>query len=66
MDIKYHDDITLLGFHMMTNIKGSATKSWAMLIAKIHAQVQEAHHTALILEHRIRYVNGFLIMEKIT
>jgi len=53
IDIKYHNDITLLGFNMTRNIKESATKSWAMLPAKIRARVQEAYHRALILEHRI-------------
>jgi len=57
MDIKYDDDITLLGFHMTTTIQESATKSWAVLTAKIRAQVQEACHRALNLKHRIRYVN---------
>jgi len=46
---------------MTTNIQGSATKSWAMLTAKIRAQVQETYHRALILEHRIRYVNHFFV-----
>jgi len=27
IDIKYHDDITLLSFHMMKNIQESETKS---------------------------------------
>ena len=49
MDIKYYDDIALLGIHMTTNIKESATKSWAMLAANIRAQVQETYHRALIL-----------------
>ena len=62
MDIKYHDDTTFLGFHMTTNIKESTTKSWAILTANIRAQVQEAYHRALILEHRIRYVNDFLLV----
>jgi len=46
---------------MTTNIQGSATKSWAMLTAKIRAQLQEAYHRALNIEHRIRYVNDFLL-----
>ena len=61
LDIKYHDDITLLEFHMMTNIKKSATKSWAMLTANIRAQVQRIYHKTLILEHRIHYVKDFLL-----
>jgi len=60
MDIKYHDDIKLLGFHLTTNIQESAKKSWAMLTAKIRAKVQEAYHRALNLEHRIRYVIDLL------
>ena len=60
MDIKHHDDITLQGFHMTMTIQESATKSWALITAKIRAQVQEAYHRALNLEHKIRYVNGFL------
>jgi len=56
MDIKYHDDIKLLGFHVTTNVQESAKNSWAMLTAKIRAQVQNAYHRALNLEHRISYV----------
>ena len=37
MDINYHDEIKLLRFNMMTNIKESAAKSWAALTAKIRA-----------------------------
>jgi len=32
-----------------------------MLISKIRAQIQEAYHRALILEHGIRYVKDFLL-----
>jgi len=61
MDITYHADIKLIGFHTTTNIQGSATKSSAMLTEKIRAQVQEAYHRALNIEHRIRYVNDILL-----
>jgi len=61
MDITYHDEIKILGFHMTSKIQQSTTKSWAILTAKIRAQAQEAYHRALNLEHRIRYVNNFLL-----
>jgi len=61
LDVTYHAYIKFLGFHLTTNIQRSATKSWAMLTAKIRAQVQEAYHRALNLEHIIRYVNDFLL-----
>jgi len=61
MDITYHADIKLLRFHMTTNIQGSATISWVMLTAKIRARLQEDYHKALNLEHRILYVNDFLL-----
>jgi len=61
MDITYHDDIKLLGFHMTKNIQGSAANSWAMLTAKFRAQFQEAYHRTLNLEHRIRYIKYFLL-----
>ena len=61
MDINYYDDITLLGFNMTKNIQESANKSWAVLTAKIRAQLQEAYHRALNLEHRVRYVNDFVL-----
>jgi len=32
-----------------------------MLTAKIRAQVQDAYHRALNLEHRIRYINDLLL-----
>jgi len=61
MDINYQDDIILLGFHMAKNIKQSTNKSWAMLTTKIRAQAQKDYHRALNLEHRIRYVNDYLL-----
>ena len=61
MDINYQDDIILLGFHMAKDIKESTNKSWAKLTAKIRAQAQEDYHRALNLEHRIRYVNDYLL-----
>jgi len=61
MDITYHDEIKILGFHMTSKIQQSATKSWAILPAKIRAKAQEAYHRALNLKHRIRYGNDFLL-----
>ena len=61
MDINYQDDIILLGLHMAKNIKQSTNKSWAMLTKKIRAQAQKDYHRALNLEHRIRYVNDYLL-----
>ena len=42
MDIQYLEDIELLGFHITTNIQESAAKTWAVLTAKIRAQLQES------------------------
>jgi len=61
MDITYHDEIKILVCHMTSQIQQSATKLWAILTAKIRAQAQEAYLRALNLEHRIRYVNDFLL-----
>jgi len=61
MDINYQDDIILLGLHMAKNIKQSTNKSWPMLTAKIRAQAQKDYHRAFNLEHRIRYVNDYLL-----
>jgi hypothetical protein len=46
---------------MAKNIKQSTNKSWAMLTTKIRAQAQKDYHRALNLEHRIRYVNDYLL-----
>ena len=43
------------------NVQESAAKTWAVLTAKICAQVQEAYHRERKLEYRIRYVNEFLL-----
>jgi hypothetical protein len=61
MGTQYHEDIKLLGFHVRMNVQESAAKTWAVLTAKICAQVQEAYHRARKLEYRIRYVNEFLL-----
>jgi len=44
VDITYHDEIKILGFHMTLKTQQSATKSWAILQAKIRAQAEEAYH----------------------
>jgi len=61
MNIKYNDNIKILGFHMTTNSKTSAKISWAALTTKIRAQAQDNYHRALNLESRIRYVNELIL-----
>jgi len=56
VNIKYDDNIKILGFHMTTNSKNSAKLSRAMLTTKIRTQAQDNYHRALNLESRIRYV----------
>jgi len=61
MNIKYDDNIKILGFRMATNTKNSAKISWAMLTTRIRAQAQVNYHRALNLESRIRYVNEVIL-----
>jgi len=42
MNIKYYEDIKILGFHMTVKINESAKKSWSMLTSKIRTHSQNA------------------------
>jgi len=55
-NIKYYDDIKILGVNMTANIKTLQKKSWAILASKIRTNTQNAHHRGLNLDNRIRYV----------
>jgi len=61
MNIKYYEDIKILGFHMTAKIKESAKNSWAMLTSKIRTHTQNAYHRALNLDDRIRYINEVIL-----
>jgi len=43
MNIKYYDDIKILGFKMTANIKNQQ-KIWAILTSKIRTHTQNAYH----------------------
>jgi len=60
MNIRYVDNIKLLGFQMATNSNKSAKMSWMKLTAKIRSQALENYHRALDLASKIRYVNEVL------
>jgi len=57
MNIKYVDNIKLLGFQMATNSNKSAKMSWK----KLTSQALEIYHRSLDLASRIRYVNEVLL-----
>jgi hypothetical protein len=61
MNIRYDDNIKILGFQMTTNSKNSAKLSWMTPTSKIRSHARENYHRTQDLASRIRYVNEVLL-----
>jgi hypothetical protein len=60
MGIPYHDEMKILDVRMAKKNLQSATKIWATLTGKMHAQTRDEYCRNLSLDKRILYVHNFL------
>jgi hypothetical protein len=61
MDIPYHTETKILGFHITSTINVSAIKSWSTVTNRIRAQARDAYNRELSLDKRIQYVHDYLM-----
>ena len=61
MDIPYHTEAKILGFHIKSKVQESAHKSCTITTARTRAQAQDAYYRDLSLDKRIRYVHDYLM-----
>ena len=61
MDIPYHTETKILGFHITSTANGSAIKSWSTMTNRITAQARDAYNRELSLDKRIQYVHDYLM-----
>jgi len=56
MDIPYHTEANILGFHITSKEQDSAHKSWTITTARIRAQAQDAYYRDWSLDKRITWL----------
>jgi hypothetical protein len=61
MDIPYHSEANILGYHMTSKVQDSAHKIWIITTARIRAQAQDAYCRVLSLYKRVQYVHVYLM-----
>jgi len=61
MDIPYHGEAKILGFHITSKVQESTHKSWTITMERIRAQAQDAYYRGLSLDKRINYVHDYLM-----
>ena len=61
IDIPYHTEANILGFHITSKVQDSAHKSWTITTAQIRAPTQDAYCRDLSLDKRIQYVHDYLM-----
>jgi hypothetical protein len=61
MDISYHTEARILGFHVTTTVNPSARKCWSTITDGIRAKVRDAYNRELNLDKRIQYVHDYLM-----
>ena len=61
IDIPYHTEANILGFHITSKVQDSAHKSWTITTAQIRAPTQDAYCRDLSLDKRIKYVHDYLM-----
>jgi hypothetical protein len=61
MDIPYHTEAKILGFHITSKVQESAHKSCTITTARIRAQAQDAYYKYLSLDKWIQYVHDYLM-----
>jgi hypothetical protein len=61
MDIPYHTETKILGFHITSTANGSAIKSWSTMTNRVRAQARDAYNRELSLDKKIHYVHDYLM-----
>jgi len=61
MDIPYHTETKILGFHITSTANGPAIKSWSTMTNRIRAQARDQYNRELSLDKRIQYVHDYLV-----
>ena len=56
MDIPYHKNIKILGFHFSNSVNSSAAETWSSVIACVRAIAQNTYYRNLTLDKRINFV----------
>ena len=61
LDIPYHTDINVLGYHFTKSVNSAAVKTWTSVIDRMRAVAQETYHRDLNLDKRIQFVHHYLL-----
>jgi hypothetical protein len=61
VDIPYHTEANILGFHVTSRVQEYVHKSWTIATARIRAQAQGAYFRDFSLDKRIEYVHDYLM-----
>ena len=61
MDIPYHTDVTILGFHFTNKVNISAHVTWSTVTTRVRALAQDTYYRDLSLDRRIRFVHDYLL-----
>ena len=61
MNIPYHSEAKILGFHIVSKVQDSANKSWSKTTARIRALAQEAYYRDMSFDKRIQFVHDYML-----
>ena len=61
MDIVYHANVKILGFHFTNTVNTSAKETWSMVTTRLRALAQETYNRNLTLNKRIHFVHDYLL-----
>ena len=61
MDIPYHTDVKIPGFHFTNTVNTSAKEAWSMVTKIVRALALETYYRSLSLNKRIHFVHEYLL-----
>jgi len=61
MDMPYHKEIKILGFHFSNSVNSAAAETWFSVIACVRAIAQNTYYRNLTFDKRINFVHDYLL-----
>jgi hypothetical protein len=59
MDIPYHTDVKISGFHFRNKVNTSANETWSTFTTRVRALAQNTYYRDLSLDRRIHFVQDY-------